>query len=154
MGIDINSAGISRGQVGVPDADASGLRRLLNPRSPQARLLEDGTIQWRLDGQLHRDDGPAEIRPSGTQRWMQHGKPHRDHGPAIITSNGWVMWWRHGQLHREDGPAWLTLRDEALGWIADGSAAHRPAAELETNSHIGGWWINNDWLGDERLDGR
>ncbi len=57
------------------------------------------------DGQLHRDDGPAIIRPDGAQFWYQHGELHRDDGPAWTWSDGSQYWYRHGNLHRDDGPA-------------------------------------------------
>jgi len=40
--------------------------------------------QWRLNGKLHRLDGPAVIYDSGTEVWYKHGKLHRIGGPSII----------------------------------------------------------------------
>ena len=33
-----------------------------------------GTQYWRLNGQLHREDGPAVITPSGKRLWYLNGK--------------------------------------------------------------------------------
>lgn len=57
---------------------------------------------------LHRDGGPAVIRPArgGVEFWFyQFGKVHRDYGPAIIRADGSKQWFRDGKCHREDGPA-------------------------------------------------
>jgi hypothetical protein len=74
---------------------------MLNPR-----IDEYGTTCWvNRIGELHRDDGPAQIYPNGTICWWQHGKRHRDDGPAEQNVNGNSLWYQHGKKHREDGPA-------------------------------------------------
>ena len=68
----------------------------------------DGSILWYRYGVLHRDGGPAVIRPAlgGIEFWWyQFGKEHRDDGPAIIRADGSTQWFRDGKCHREDGPA-------------------------------------------------
>jgi len=44
--------------------------------------------QWRLNGKLHRLDGPAVIYDSGTEVWYKHGMFHRLDGPACKLKNG------------------------------------------------------------------
>lgn len=40
--------------------------------------------QWRLNGKLHRLDGPAVIyTKNNTQIWYKHGELHRIGGPSI-----------------------------------------------------------------------
>ena len=35
----------------------------------------DGAREWRnADGKLHREDGPAVVKPDGTQEWWRNGK--------------------------------------------------------------------------------
>jgi len=41
-----------------------------------------GTKRYYLDGQLHRNDGPAVEYPDGSQFYWQHNKLHREDGPA------------------------------------------------------------------------
>jgi len=65
----------------------------------------NGDKIWRLNGQLHREDGPAVEYANGTKQWYINGKYHREDGPAIEFANGTKQWWLTGQLHREDGPA-------------------------------------------------
>ncbi len=58
---------------------------------------------WYLNGQLHREDGPAYIE-GNNQKWYLNGKLHREDGPAIIDGD-YQEWYLNGELHREDGPA-------------------------------------------------
>ena len=53
------------------------------PKTPEKTEKEDGTIEWRLDGELHRENGPAVEKPNGTRVWFREGKQHREDGPAI-----------------------------------------------------------------------
>ncbi len=43
---------------------------------------------WKLDGKLHRLDGPAVIQTNGYKEWWQHYKRHRTDGPAKIYEYG------------------------------------------------------------------
>ncbi len=62
---------------------------------------------WLLNGNYHREDGPAVIWANGTQEWHLNGKRHREDCPAYIGADGTQEWWLNGQLHREDGPAYI-----------------------------------------------
>jgi hypothetical protein len=35
-------------------------------------------VEWRLDGDLHREDGPAQIWSSGHQYWFLNGIEYTD----------------------------------------------------------------------------
>jgi hypothetical protein len=52
----------------------------------------DGTERWYLNGELHRRNGPAVIKP-GYEHWYLHGKRHRKDGPAIIWKTGYCRWY-------------------------------------------------------------
>ena len=56
--------------------------------APTMTRLPDGTLEWRLDGQLHREDGPALVTSDGTQLWFRHGVAHREDGPAAVWADG------------------------------------------------------------------
>ena len=58
-----------------------------------------------INGQYHRENGPAIIFENGDAYWFINGKLHREDGPAIENSNGSKEWFVNGKLHREDGPA-------------------------------------------------
>jgi hypothetical protein len=41
---------------------------------PEMKIEQDGTKMWYLNGELHREDGPAVEYPDGTKRWYLNGK--------------------------------------------------------------------------------
>ena len=72
---------------------------------PECKTYPNGDKWWYLNGDLHREDGPALEYASGTKEWYLNGKRHREDGPAIEWTSGAKEWWLNGDLHREDGPA-------------------------------------------------
>ena len=50
-------------------------------------------------GVVHRDEGPAILRPNGVKMWCQNGKLHRENGPAIEYADGSVLWYLHGKQY-------------------------------------------------------
>jgi antitoxin component YwqK of YwqJK toxin-antitoxin module len=69
------------------------------------RVDAGGTKEWYLNGQLHREDGPAVECSNGSKSWWLNGQLHREDGPAVECSNGTKEWYLNGKLNREDGPA-------------------------------------------------
>ena len=57
---------------------------------------EEHVKEWRVDGRLHRDDGPAVEWKNGTNEWWQNGKPHREDGAAVEYQDGRKDYWLHG----------------------------------------------------------
>ena len=51
-----------------------------------------GTKFWLLNGELHREGGPAVMYLNGDEWWYKHGKIHRIGGPAIICGDD-EQWW-------------------------------------------------------------
>ena len=72
---------------------------------PKCIIDIDGTKIWFLNGQFHREDGPAVELTDGTKKWYINGKFHREHGPAVELTDGTKKWYINGKLHRLDGPA-------------------------------------------------
>ena len=104
--------------------------------------ISDGTKKWYLNGNLHREDGPALEYPHGTKKWYLNGKYHREDGPALEWSDGTKKWYLNGKYHREDGPA-LEYANGRKEWYLNGKI-HRedgPAAELENGDKY--WYLNN-----------
>lgn len=95
---------------------------------PKPKIFSDGTKEWYLNGELHREDGPAIEWTDGRKAWYLNGRLHRVNGPAIELPNGDKEWWLNGKCHREDGPA----VEEA-----DGSKE---------------WWLNNEQLYEVELN--
>ena len=56
-----------------------------------------GNKSWWLNGQRHREDGPAVEDISGYKEWWVNGKLHREDGPAVYWSNGYKEWWVNGR---------------------------------------------------------
>ena len=56
-------------------------------------ILSNGSQEWRINGRLHREDGPAIILADGSQSWWIDGKLHREDGPAVIYPDGRQEWW-------------------------------------------------------------
>lgn len=80
--------------------------------------LKDGTKIWFLpDGMLHRDGGPAFIRPDGYKAWFRDGFCHRADGPAVEHPDGTREWYRNGRKHREDGPAVKNAGGSQEWWL-------------------------------------
>jgi len=53
---------------------------------------KNGTRCQLLNGQYHREDGPAFERVNGDQIWYLHGKKHRRFGAAVITAARKEYW--------------------------------------------------------------
>ena len=98
---------------------------------PAIEWLDDpDTKAWYLNGLRHRTDGPAFERNDGCKMWFVNGVQHRIDGPAVVWGNGGEMWMVNGEYHRIGGPAWIVKHD--------------PKSEREE------WWVNNK---RHRLDG-
>ena len=65
--------------------------------TPQMTKLSNGGRAWQVNGQLHREDGPAVEYADGYRAWYFNGQRHRTDGPAIILSNGTCAWYINGQ---------------------------------------------------------
>lgn len=93
------------------------------------------TVYHDDEGRLHRDDGPALIKPNGSHEWYQHGLLHRVGGPAAEYKD-MRCWYQNGKLHRIGGPALEGLGGINAGrreWYVNGRL-HRtggPAVELD-----------------------
>jgi hypothetical protein len=70
---------------------------------PSSNYSQLDNIEYRVDGQLHRLDGPAAT--GGTDWWYRYGRLHRDDGPAIDDGDCNAEWYQDGRRHRADGPA-------------------------------------------------
>jgi hypothetical protein len=94
---------------------------------PECETYPNGTKEWYLDGELHREDGPAFEKANGHKEWWLNGKLHREDGPAREYANGTKEWWLNGKRHREVGPA--------VEW-ANGNKE---------------WWLNNEKVDPETI---
>ena len=81
----------------------------------------NGSKEWYLNDQRHREDGPAYEHPDGSKEWWLNGQLHRINGPAVEYSNGSKAWWLKGKRHRVDGPAYERPGGYKEWWFNDES---------------------------------
>ena len=89
---------------------------------PKKHIRPDGSIEYRLNGKLHREDGPAKIWPNGSIAWCLNGKLHRTGGPAAIFPSD-IIWYTNSKYHRLDGPAVIQsniLSGSFIRWFIHG----------------------------------
>ena len=56
--------------------------------------------EWRLNGKLHRLDGPAIVN-GNRQEWWLYGKCHRLDGPAVINGK-YQAWYIEGKSYSKE----------------------------------------------------
>ena len=97
----------------------------------EVHVYSDKIKKWYLNGQLHREDGPAIEYADGSKEWYLNGRYHRVDGPAIEWTSGNKFWIINGELHREDGPA-IEYANGSKVWYIDG----KELTESEFNNRI------------------
>jgi len=61
------------------------------------RVYAKGYKAWYLNGERHREDGPAIELADGDKYWYLNGKRHREDGPAIEGADGSKAWYLNGK---------------------------------------------------------
>jgi hypothetical protein len=61
----------------------------------------NGDKYWYLNGEYHREDGPAIEYSNGSKEWYLNGKCHRVDGPACEYSKGDKYWYLNGIHYTE-----------------------------------------------------
>ena len=56
----------------------------------------ENATHWYLNGQLHREDGPAVEYADGAKHWYLNGEWHREDGPAVEYADGRKFWFLNG----------------------------------------------------------
>jgi len=69
---------------------------------PEVVEYANGTKEWWLNDELHREDGPAIEWVGGGKMWYLNGKRHREDGPAIEYADGDKMWYLNGEELTEE----------------------------------------------------
>ena len=88
--------------------------------APTMTFTPEGNKEWRLNGLLHREDGPAVEDTDGDKWWYRDDKLHRDDGPAVEYANGTKEWWVNG----------IQLEDTEIKTLQD-RIQQQKAAELQ-----------------------
>tara|TARA_R110002020_G_scaffold331803_1_gene547272 strand:+ start:152 stop:475 length:324 start_codon:yes stop_codon:yes gene_type:complete len=68
----------------------------------EVKVYPNGHKEWFLNGNFHREDGPAVEYPHGTKIWYLNDKLHREDGPAVESANGNKEWFLNGKPMSED----------------------------------------------------
>ena len=65
------------------------------------QIYRDGNKWWYLNGEYHRENGPAVEYTNGNKYWFLNGEFHRENGPAIEDVNGDKSWFLNGKYCTE-----------------------------------------------------
>jgi hypothetical protein len=66
------------------------------------KVYDDGGKYWRLNGKLHREDGPAVEYADGGKEWYLKDKLHREDGPAVEYPSGDKYWYLNDKSMTEE----------------------------------------------------
>ena len=64
-------------------------------------IYPSGIKAWYMNGELHREGGPAYIHPDGQKEWFINGNRHRLDGPAVIWEGDIKDWFIDGRYYNE-----------------------------------------------------
>jgi hypothetical protein len=119
------------------------------------KVDRDGTVRYYKPGSnlLHREDGPALVRPYGYKAWFREGKRHRENGPAQIFPYGTDRWFINDLLHREDGPA-ISMTNGYKAWYRRGLHHREDGPAIEHADGSKEWWIDGKRLSEEEFKNR
>jgi len=98
-------------------------------------VYADGDKHWYLNGERHREDGPAIESADGDKFWYLNGELHREDGPAVAYDIGDKYWYLNGKLHREDGPA-IEYFDGSKFWYLNGKELTEEEHKAKTNPTV------------------
>ena len=114
----------------------SGLRRSDPNYTGVSYRVKSNCVICLEDGAIHRaDGGPAVMEVSSENRWVVewivNGQYHRDDGPCYINEkNGISGWFIDGKHHRDDGPAIVNPNDDGDLYFIHGTKCTKQAQEL------------------------
>ena len=83
------------------------------------KVYSDGYKAWYLNGELHREDGPAVEGSDGYKAWYLNGKRHREDGPAVDCSDGDKAWYLNGKKLTEQQHKAATSKPTCEGKIVE-----------------------------------
>ena len=78
----------------------------------------------------------VKVNDNGSKQWYLNGERHREDGPAIEWANGHKSWWVNDKLHREDGPA-VEYANGDKSWFLNGKKLTEAEFNNRHNSCVG-----------------
>jgi hypothetical protein len=118
----------------------------------QVTVFADKT-EWKFDGKLHREDGPAVEWVDGYKEWYINGEYHREGGPAVEYVSGDKYWYINGKHHREDGPAVEYANGDKF-WFINGKYHREDGPAVERADGRKYWYINGEEMTAEEFNSR
>ena len=85
----------------------------------EVRVYTNGAKYWFLNGNTHREDGPAVERLDGTKEWWLNDKRHREDGPACEWANDRKEWWLNGEKLTEEEFISRTSNASCIGKVIE-----------------------------------
>ena len=116
-------------------------------------VYANGNKFWYLNGEYHREDGPAIEYASGTKYWYLNDKLHREDGPAIEYADGSKSWYLNDKVHREDGPA-IEYANGTKYWYLDDKLHREDGPAIEFADGTKCWYLNAELLSEEEFNRR
>ena len=81
---------------------------------PTMKVDDNGNKFWHLNGEIHREDGPAIEYANGNKFWLLNDKLHREGGPALEWADGDKFWYLNGELQA------IEWTDGSKSWYLNG----------------------------------
>lgn len=138
------SGAIPQLDTGTGDIDWRRNGILTRDNGP-AVISADGSEVWYQQGLMHRDGGQPAVtvvaKEGLNQEWYWRGKKHREDGPAVVYPDGRMEWYQHGQLHRLDGPAIMDSDGNQLWWL-NGQLHREGAPAIERTDGSQEWYLH------------
>ena len=83
----------------------------------KVKVYANGDKHWYLNGELHREDGPAIEWADGGKQWRLNGKYHREDGPAIECAGGNKWWYLNGKRMSEQEFLSRSIKEMTLSQV-------------------------------------
>jgi len=119
----------------------------------KVKVYNNRTEWYNLEGQLHREDGPASENANGDKSYYLNGKRHREDGPAVEWPNGYKYYYINDKLHREDGPAVECSNGDKYYFI-NGKRHREDGPAIEYSNGYKAYYINDKKLTEEEFNNR
>lgn len=137
----------------------------------EVNVSNTGVTRWKLNGCLHRENGPAVEGQNGYKAWYLNGqsltedefnatkntqsKPDKDGitYEVRVSHLGSEAWYLNDKFHRENGPA-IVCADGSKLWYINGKL-HRtdgPASEYSNGNKY--WWVDGKQLTESEFNAR
>ena len=85
----------------------------------KVQVYEDGDKSWYLNGERHREDGPAVEYADGRKEWYLNDQLHREDGPAVEHADGDKYWYLKGKEISEQEFLSRSIKEMTLSQVIE-----------------------------------